>query len=126
MSTQTNHKLLDEVRDYMRLHHYSIHSERTYCDWIKRFVKFHGMKSRKDLSDGEKKIVGTCGTSVKEHAGRPEHAGHPMFLLSSGKSKIIICCYFSKIARHTFSGHTSPHSSLTNFRRFSHLSEPCL
>ena len=56
MSTQTNRKLLDEVHDYMRLHHYSIHSERTYCDWIKRYVQFHGMKSRQDLSDGEKKI----------------------------------------------------------------------
>jgi integron integrase len=48
--------LLDEVRDYMRLHHYSIHTERTYCDWIKKFVQFHDMKSRNDLSDGEKKI----------------------------------------------------------------------
>jgi len=56
MSTQTNRKLLEEVRDYMRLHHYSIHSERTYCDWIKRYVQFHGMKSRQDFSDGEKKI----------------------------------------------------------------------
>ncbi|MDO8746546.1 MAG: phage integrase N-terminal SAM-like domain-containing protein [Thermodesulfovibrionales bacterium] len=48
--------MLDEVRDYMRLHHYSIHTERTYCDWIKRFVQFHDMKSRNDLSAGEKKI----------------------------------------------------------------------
>ncbi|MDF1592898.1 MAG: integron integrase [Desulfobacterales bacterium] len=56
MSTQTNNKLMDEVHDFMRLHHYSIHSERTYCDWIKRYVQFHGMKSRQDLSDGEKKI----------------------------------------------------------------------
>lgn len=55
MSTQTNRKLLDEVHDFMRLHHYSIHTERTYCDWIKRFVHFHGMKSRQDLSNGEKK-----------------------------------------------------------------------
>ena len=56
MSILKNRKLLDEVRDYMRLHHYSIHTERTYCDWIKKFVQFHDMKSRNDLSDGEKKI----------------------------------------------------------------------
>jgi len=56
MSIQKNRKLLDEVRDYMRLHHYSIHTERTYCDWIKKFVRFHDMKSRNDLSEGEKKI----------------------------------------------------------------------
>ena len=56
MSIQKNRKLLDEVRDFMGLHHYSIHTERTYCDWIKRFVQFHKMKSREDLSGGEKKI----------------------------------------------------------------------
>jgi hypothetical protein len=56
MSTQKNRKLLDEVRQFMRLHHYSIHTERTYCDWIKKFVQFHRMKSRQDLSNGEKKI----------------------------------------------------------------------
>jgi site-specific recombinase XerD len=56
MSAQNNRKLFDEVRDFMRLDHYSIHTERTYCDWIKRFVQFHHMKSRKDLSNGEIKI----------------------------------------------------------------------
>ena len=56
MSAQNNRKLLDEVRNFMRLHHYSIHTERTYCDWIKKYVQFHQMKSREDLSNGEKKI----------------------------------------------------------------------
>lgn len=40
----------------MHLFHYSIHTERTYCKWIKQFVHFHKMKSRHDLADGEKKI----------------------------------------------------------------------
>lgn len=48
--------ILEEVRDVMRLHHYSIHTERTYCEWIKKYVHFHGMNSRDDLKDGEKKI----------------------------------------------------------------------
>lgn len=30
----------------MRVKHYSIHTERSYCDWIKRFVKYHDMASR--------------------------------------------------------------------------------
>ena len=51
-----NRKLLDEVRDVMRLHHYSIHTGRTYAEWIKKYVRFHGMSSRDDLKDGEKKI----------------------------------------------------------------------
>jgi hypothetical protein len=29
-------KLLDQVREVMRLKHYSIRTERSYCDWIRR------------------------------------------------------------------------------------------
>jgi len=56
MSTQKDRKLLDEVRDVLRLNHYSIHTERTYIDWIRKFVHFHKMSSRDDLSGGERKI----------------------------------------------------------------------
>jgi len=49
-------KLLDQVRSLMRLQHYSIHTERSYVDWIKRFVQFHRIQSRADLVGGEEKI----------------------------------------------------------------------
>jgi len=49
-------KLLDQVRDELRLRRYSLRTEKAYTDWIKRFVKFHGMKSRADLADGRAKI----------------------------------------------------------------------
>jgi len=49
-------KLLDEVRQVMRLHHYSLRTERTYVDWIKRHVHFHQMQRREDLDGGEAKI----------------------------------------------------------------------
>ena len=49
-------KLLEQVRNIMRLHHYSIHTERTYSDWIKRYIHFHQMKCREDLADAEGKI----------------------------------------------------------------------
>ena len=57
MSTlKKERKLLDEVRDIMRLHHYSIHTERTYCGWIKRYIQYHSMTSREELINGEAKI----------------------------------------------------------------------
>jgi len=56
MSTSKDRKLLDEIRDVMRLHHYSIHTERTYCDWVKRYIRYHSMTGRQDLIDGEAKI----------------------------------------------------------------------
>ena len=49
-------KLLDEMRNLMRRRHYSIHTERAYRDWVKRYVRFHNMQSRDDLRHGEEKI----------------------------------------------------------------------
>ena len=56
MSIRKDQRIMDEVRDVMRLHHYSIRTERAYSDWIKRYIHFHKMTSREDLNDGEKKI----------------------------------------------------------------------
>jgi hypothetical protein len=41
MSMQKDRKLLDGVRDMLRLNHYSIHTDRTYCEWIRKCVYFH-------------------------------------------------------------------------------------
>ena len=49
-------KLLDQVRNVLRFHHYSTRTERSYIDCIKRYVHFHQMQRREDLADGEKKI----------------------------------------------------------------------
>ena len=49
-------KLLDQVREVMRLKHYSIRTETAYCDWIRRYIKFHGMRSREDLQPAESKM----------------------------------------------------------------------
>src|SRR6266852_2781612 len=49
-------KLLDEVRTVLRLRHYSIHTERSYVEWIIRFTRFHGMRARTDLFPAEPKI----------------------------------------------------------------------
>ncbi len=37
-------KLLHQVRDRLRLKHYSIRTEQAYVDWIKRFIWFHGRR----------------------------------------------------------------------------------
>ena len=33
-------KTLDQVREVMRLKHYSLRTERCDCDWIKRYIRF--------------------------------------------------------------------------------------
>lgn len=37
-------KLMDQVREVLRYYHYAYRTEQTYGDWIKRYLKFHGMK----------------------------------------------------------------------------------
>ncbi|MCI5147548.1 MAG: integron integrase, partial [Candidatus Electrothrix sp. AR3] len=49
-------RIMEQVHETMRLHHYSIHTERSYCGWITRFIKFHDMQSRDDLNNGESQI----------------------------------------------------------------------
>jgi Phage integrase, N-terminal SAM-like domain len=39
----------------MRLKHYSIRTETAYCDGIRRYTKFHGMRSREALQPAEAK-----------------------------------------------------------------------
>lgn len=34
-------KLLDQMRDRIRVKHYSIRTEQVYCEWVKRFIRFH-------------------------------------------------------------------------------------
>ena len=46
-------KLLDRVRDRIRLKHYSIRTERSYTSWIKRFILFHNKKHPKDMGVAE-------------------------------------------------------------------------
>ena len=37
----------------MRLKHYSLRTERTYCDWIERFIRFHGMRYPGEMAEPE-------------------------------------------------------------------------
>ncbi|MCA3134895.1 MAG: phage integrase N-terminal SAM-like domain-containing protein [Rhodocyclaceae bacterium] len=42
-------RLLDQVREKIRLMHYSIRTGRAYVGWLKRFVVYHGPRHPRDL-----------------------------------------------------------------------------
>ncbi len=52
-SKSTPPKLLDQVRDKIRVKHYSIRTETQYLHWIKRFIFFHGKQHPRDLGAAE-------------------------------------------------------------------------
>lgn len=46
-------KLIDRVREEIRLRHYSGETEQAYVGWIRRFVVFHGRRHPRDLGAAE-------------------------------------------------------------------------
>ena len=46
-------KLLDQVRDRIRVKHYSIRTETQYVQWIRRFILFHGKRHPRDMGAEE-------------------------------------------------------------------------
>ena len=38
-------RLMDQVRQVLRYHHYAYRTEQTYCDWIMRYIRYHGSKT---------------------------------------------------------------------------------
>ena len=49
----TDRKLLDRVRDALRLKHYSIRTEEAYVNWIKRYIYFHNVRHPAEMGASE-------------------------------------------------------------------------
>ena len=49
-------RLLDQVSEVMLLRHYSMRTEQTYSDWVRRGVQFHQMQRREEMLSAEPKI----------------------------------------------------------------------
>ena len=48
-------KLLDRVRQTLRTNRYSPHTESAYVDWIKRYIRFHGVRHPQEMGAEEVK-----------------------------------------------------------------------
>lgn len=44
-------RLMDQVRQKVRFKHYSLNTERSYCNWIKQYILFHDKQHPKDLGE---------------------------------------------------------------------------
>ena len=68
-------KLLDQVRNKIRLKHYSIRTEQTYVDWIRRFILFHNKRHPVEMGATEVEaflthlaVVGKVAASTQNQA----------------------------------------------------------
>ena len=46
-------KLMEQVRRTLRVKHYALATERGYCQWIVRFIHFHGIKHPNTMGAAE-------------------------------------------------------------------------
>ncbi len=51
-------KLRDQVREVMRFHHYSYRTEKTYWQWVRRYLVFHRRPTPGPSEEGNGKAVG--------------------------------------------------------------------
>ncbi|ERN41918.1 site-specific recombinase XerD [Rubidibacter lacunae KORDI 51-2] len=68
-------KLLDLVRDTLRVKHYAYRTEETYLQWIRRFILFHDKRHPKDMGAPEVEaflthlaVVGNVSASTQNQA----------------------------------------------------------
>lgn len=46
-------RLLDQVREVLRYHHYSLSTEKSYVAWILKYIRFHDRRHPRDMGRGE-------------------------------------------------------------------------
>jgi integron integrase len=50
LSAPDDRRLLDRVRDAIRVRHYSLRTEKSYVHWIVRYIRYHGMRHPRALN----------------------------------------------------------------------------
>lgn len=53
MEKRPKKKLLDQVREVIRLKHYSIRTEEAYVNWIRRYILFHNKRHPREMGSLE-------------------------------------------------------------------------
>jgi len=61
-------KLLDRLRAEIRVRHYSIRTEHSYCDWVKRYCFFHKLRHPADRMKSHLRQVIAVGRLVHPFA----------------------------------------------------------
>ena len=76
-------KLMDQVRQVMRYHHYALTTEKTYCKWILRFIRYYDAKRHpRDMGAPEiEAFLSHLSTKVKVSASTQRQALNAIIFL---------------------------------------------
>ena len=50
-------RLLDQVREVLRYHHYGKRTEEAYSRWLRWFIKFNGTRHPRDMGKAEVQVL---------------------------------------------------------------------
>lgn len=75
MEINQSSTLLGCVREVIRYKHYSIRTERTYVEWVRRFVAFHGRRHPREMgADEVRAFLGYLASELKVAASTHQQA----------------------------------------------------
>ncbi len=76
-------KLMDQVRQVLRYHHYSYRTEQAYCNWIIRFIKYHRGKTYPSKMEKQKleSFLSHLATKQKVSAATQRQAMNSLIFL---------------------------------------------
>ncbi|BCG65213.1 MAG: hypothetical protein methR_P3038 [Methyloprofundus sp.] len=80
-----NLKLMEQVREVLRYHHYQYRTEQTYCDWITRYLKYHKcLKHPREMGKPEiESFLSHLATQLKVSASTQRQALNAIVFLYS-------------------------------------------
>jgi len=68
-------RLLDQVRERIRVKHYSLRTEQAYVGWIKRYIFFHDKRHPRDMGKVEvEAFLGVLAVERNVSAATQTHA----------------------------------------------------
>lgn len=99
-------KLMDQVRQVLRYHHYAYKTERAYTAWIIRFIKFHNKKHPAEMSKTEiEAFLSHLATRVEVAASTQRQALNAIYFLYD---KVLLQDFHGEIAPTRARRHPRP------------------
>ena len=92
-------KLLEQLRDALRLKHYSYRTEEAYLDWVKRFILFHNKKHPKDMVPPRfnlSSLISPCNARFQPPPKSRHRPAHPRRLAADRVSVPPYCFCIAK------------------------------
>jgi integron integrase len=65
-------RLLDQLRERIRYHHYSLRTEQAYVFWVRRFVRFHRLRHPREMGGREVEAFLT-DLAIRQHVAPSTH-----------------------------------------------------